>query len=93
MSERLKFPGPASYYQAFGLNETQIETIRSAVPKRHYYVVSPEGFGFVDLQLGPVALAFVAAGSKEEIARVNELSPEFGDEWPARWLKEQGIAV
>jgi type IV secretion/conjugal transfer VirB4 family ATPase len=86
-----EFPGPASYYQAFGLNETQIETIRSAVPKRHYYVVSPEGCRLIDLQLGPVALSFVAAGSKEDIARVNALCAKFGDEWPHVWLREKGV--
>jgi type IV secretion system protein TrbE len=83
--------GPAGYYSDFGLNETQIETIRTAVPKRHYYVVSPAGCRLVDLQLGPIARAFVAAGSKEDIARVSTLSEQYGDEWPHVWLREKGI--
>ena len=86
-----EFPGPAAFYHAFGLNEQQIETIRSAIPKRHYFVVSPSGSRLIDLQLGPVALAFVGAGSKEEIAHVNRLSAEHGDGWPEVWLKERGI--
>jgi type IV secretion system protein VirB4 len=85
------FPGPAAQYQAFGLNEQQIATIASAVPKRHYYVVSPSGSRLIDLQLGPIALAFVAAGSKEQIARVNALEAEYGNAWPAVWLRENGI--
>jgi type IV secretion system protein VirB4 len=84
-------PGPAAYYHAFGLNETQIETIRSAIPKRHYYVVSPEGCRLIDLQLGPMALSFVAAGSKEDITRVNALSARHGVGWPDVWLKERGM--
>jgi type IV secretion system protein VirB4 len=83
-------PGPAAHYQAFGLNETQIATIQSATPKRHYYVVSPEGCRLIDLQLGPIALSFVAAGSKEQIARVNALARQHGENWPLIWLHETG---
>ena len=85
-------PGPAAHYQAFGLNETQIGTIQSATPKRHYFVTSPDGCRLIDLQLGPCALAFVAAGSKEQIARVNALSAEYGNAWPSVWLRENGLA-
>jgi len=44
-----EYPGPAAHYQAFGLNQTQIDIIASATPKRHYYVVSPEGCRLIDL--------------------------------------------
>ena len=86
-----EYPGPAAHYQAFGLNETQIATIQSATPKRHYYVVSPDGCRLIDLQLGPIALAFVAAGSKEQIARVNSLVDAHGEDWPRVWLRENGL--
>jgi type IV secretion system protein VirB4 len=85
-----EFPGPAMYYRGFGLNDTHIEIIRSAIPKRHYYVVSPSGCRLIELQLGPVALAFVATGSKEQIARVLALSARHGERWPHAWLEEQG---
>jgi type IV secretion/conjugal transfer VirB4 family ATPase len=88
-----EYPGPAAHYQAFGLNETQIATIQSATPKRHYYVVSPEGCRLIDLQLGPIALAFVAAGSKEQIARVNSLAATHGENWPRVWLRENGLSA
>jgi type IV secretion system protein TrbE len=87
-----EYPGPAAHYQAFGLNETQIATIQSATPKRHYYVVSPDGCRLIDLQLGPIALAFVAAGSKEQIATVSQIAAAHGDDWPRVWLQENGIA-
>lgn len=86
------YPGPAAHYQAFGLNEVQIATVAAATPKRHYYVTSPDGCRLIDLQLGPVALAFVGAGSKEQIARVNALEAGLGDGWPGEWLRENGIA-
>ncbi|MDA8250716.1 MAG: transporter [Rhodospirillales bacterium] len=49
-------PGPRDLYAAMGLNDTQIEIIRTATKKRHYYLVSPEGRRLFDLGLGPVAL-------------------------------------
>ena len=54
----------------YHLNETQIEIIRTATPKRHYYVTGPSGCRLIDLQLGPIARAFAAAGSKEQIAQI-----------------------
>ena len=47
-------PGPRDLYEAMGLNETQIEIIRTATKKRHYYLVSPEGRRLFDLGLGPI---------------------------------------
>ena len=85
-------PGPVTFYKAFGLNDTQIDIILEATPKRHYYVVQPDGCRLIDLQLGPKALAFAGAGSKQAIARVNELEARHGADWPAVWLGEQGIA-
>lgn len=84
-------PGPVTFYRAFGLNDTQIDLIREATPKRHYYVTQPDGCRLVDLQLGPKALAFAGAGSKPAIARINELEARHGADWPAVWLEEQGI--
>ena len=87
-----EYPGPAAHYQAMGLNETQIGTIAGAVPKKHYYVVSPEGCRLIDLQLGPIALSFVGAGSKEDIARINALEAEYGNRWPMLWLRDRGVS-
>ena len=64
-------PGPRDLYAAMGLNETQIEIIRTATKKRHYYLVSPEGRRLFDLGLGPVALAFAGVSSKEQIAHLD----------------------
>lgn len=87
-------PGPAAYYRSFGLNDVQIEIIRKATPKRHYYVVSPAGSRLIDLQLGPKALAVCGTpGTDENVARVNYLSERYGDQWTDVWFKELGIAA
>ena len=84
-------PGPRDLYASMGLNETQIETIRTATKKRHYYLVSPEGRRLFDLGLGPVALAFAGISSKEQLAHLRTLEELEGDRWPFAWLEEQGI--
>jgi type IV secretion system protein VirB4 len=84
-------PGPRDLYEAMGLNETQIEIIRSATKKRHYYLVSPEGRRLFDLGLGPAALSFAAVSSKEQISHLSGLAQREGDRWPFAWLEEKGV--
>ena len=84
-------PGPRDLYEAMGLNETQIEIIRSATKKRHYYLVSPEGRRLFDLGLGPIALSFAGISSKEQIAHLSRLAQREGETWPFAWLDEQGL--
>jgi type IV secretion system protein VirB4 len=81
----------AGFYRAFGLNETQIEIIRTATKKKHYYLVSPEGRRLFDLALGPVALAFAGATSPEDITRIRQLERVHGRDWPFAWLEAQGV--
>lgn len=52
-------------YAKFGLNEAQLSIIASATPKRDYYLTSEVGNRLFSLNLGPVALAFCGATSKE----------------------------
>jgi type IV secretion system protein TrbE len=73
-------------YRRIGLSERQIEILSMAIPKRHYYYMSPLGNRLFDLGLGPAALAFVGATGKEDLAFIRELRDEFGSEWPAEWL-------
>ena len=65
--------GPGDLYQLIGLNETEIDLIKSATKKRHYYYTSAEGRRLFDLRLGPVALAFTAVSSRDDLARVRAL--------------------
>lgn len=80
-------------YVGMGLNETQINIIARATPKRDYYVASPLGRRQVQLALGPKTLAFVGSSDKESIARIQELAAEYGSGgWQYEWLRERGAA-
>ena len=83
--------GQRELYSGMGLNETQLNIIASSVPKRDYYLVSPQGRRRVQLALGPQTLAFVGASDKDSIARIRALSGQYGaNGWQQVWLKERG---
>ncbi|MBD5655583.1 MAG: hypothetical protein IAI50_10470 [Candidatus Eremiobacteraeota bacterium] len=77
-------------YRQIGLTDRQIEILSYAMPKRQYYYMSPQGQRLFDLGLGPVALSFIGAGGKEDLAAVRRLSAAFGDDWPAEGLWSRG---
>ena len=85
-------PGTREFYERIGFNERQIEIVATAIPKRDYYVVSPEGRRLFDMALGPVALSFVGASGKEDLKRIRALHFEHGAAWPLHWLQQRGIA-
>lgn len=83
-----------SLYQKIGLTERQLDIISNiAIPKRHYYVVTPEGnrlidFGFNDVKA--LTLAFIGL-SKENSKALIECIKNHGDGWPYYWLKSKGF--
>lgn len=81
----------AGAYQALGLSQRQIELIKHAVPKRHYYYSSPLGKRLFELGLGPVALSFLGAGSREDLSAMRALMARFPQTWPAEWLRRRGL--
>lgn len=83
--------GAREFYERIGFNDRQIEIVATAIPKRDYYVVSPEGRRLFDMALGALALSFVGASSKEDLKRIRSLSREVASEWPQTWLKERGV--
>jgi type IV secretion/conjugal transfer VirB4 family ATPase len=85
-------PGPVDFYRLFGLNDAQIDIIRTAIPKQQYYYTSPSGCGLIEPQLGPITLAFAGAGSREDIEDVQRFVSLYGDQWPYRWLDRKGIS-
>jgi type IV secretion system protein VirB4 len=85
-------PGTREFYERIGFNERQIEIVATAIPKREYYVASPEGRRLFDMSLGRVTLAFVGAASKDNIKRIQDLAEAHGARWPVAWLTERGIA-
>jgi type IV secretion system protein VirB4 len=84
-------PGTREFYERIGFNERQIEIVATAIPKRDYYVVSPEGRRLFDMALGPLALSFVGASGKEDLKRIRSLQSEHGPEWPIHWLQTRGF--
>jgi type IV secretion system protein VirB4 len=93
-------PNPAAkeadnkiFYQAFGLNERQIEIISSSVRKKHYYVTARDvGHRLIDLGLKNIELAFYGAGTNpQDRQKVKELKNNYKDEWVSKWLEYRGL--
>lgn len=91
-NDRAIEPQAKAVYEAFGLNDRQIEIIARAVPKRDYYFQSRAGNRLFDLSLGPVALAFTAASTKQDHALMDELIAARGLKAFANiWLRAQDL--
>ncbi|MDQ0561873.1 type IV secretion system protein VirB4 [Rhizobium mesoamericanum] len=84
-------PGTREFYERIGFNERQIEIVSNAIPKREYYVATPEGRRLFDMALGPIALSFVGASSKQDLKRIRALKAEHGHVWPIHWLETRGV--
>ena len=79
-------------YESFGLNERQLQILQQAIPKREYYHQSREGNRLFELGLGELALAFCAAGSPQDHARINKVLGEHGvDHFAIHYLQERGL--
>jgi type IV secretion system protein VirB4 len=83
--------GTRDFYERIGFNRRQIEIVATAIPKREYYVASPEGRRLFDMALGPLTLSFVGASSKDDLKHIRALHEEHGPEWPLHWLHKRGI--
>lgn len=83
--------GTREFYERIGFNERQIEIVANAIPKREYYVATPEGRRLFDMSLGPVALSFVGASGKDDLKRIRVLRQEHGHDWPIQWLETRGV--
>ena len=82
-------------YQAFGLNERQIDIISEAQRKRHYYVTARDaGHRLIDLGLRDLELAFYGAGTSGiERQKLKELKQEYGEDWVEQWLRFKGVKL
>jgi type IV secretion system protein TrbE len=80
-------------YLRAGLTEFECDIITKLTRKQDYYYVSPSGRRPFALDLGPVALSFVGAGSGEDLARIRHLSRVDSVNWPATWLRERGLGA
>lgn len=80
-------------YRSLGLNGTQIDIVSSMVRRRDYYYTSPLGRRRYRLDLGPVALSFVAVSGKEEVAAARQVMEKHGQGWQMRWLEQKGARL
>jgi type IV secretion system protein VirB4 len=78
-------------YHRFGLTDRQTAIIAEATPKRHYYYVSPLGRRLFQFALGPVALAFITAGSKDDVISARRMIQEYGEPWTTEWLRRRDL--
>jgi type IV secretion system protein VirB4 len=91
-NERAIEPQITAIYRRFGLNDTQVEIIARATPKRDYYCQSRRGNRLFELGLGPIALAFCAASSKADHASIDRVLAEHGAEgFVEAWLAEREL--
>ena len=91
-NDRAIEPQARAVYEQFGLNERQIEILAGATPKRDYYYQSRQGNRLFELDLGPVALAFCAASTSQNLALMDELIAAHGvEEFADSWLRAREL--
>lgn len=79
------------YADKLGLNAAQIASLCSVERKRWYLFAQGSRSRLFTLDMGPVARAFLSAGSKPELGQIALLSREHGDDWPRIWLAQRGL--
>jgi type IV secretion system protein TrbE len=78
-------------YHKFGLSDRQVDIISESAPKRDYYYDSPLGRRLFQFALGPAALAFIGAGTKEDMFEAQRLMAEHGERWRVEWLRKHQL--
>ncbi|MGS0741427.1 TraG/VirB4 family ATPase [Glaciimonas sp. GG7] len=96
---RILLPNPAAtsddgykLYKELGLTYREAELLQYGVNKRDYFFSSPSGRRMFQLELGPVALSFVATSGKDDRVNARKLKQLHGDGWVSHWLSERGIS-
>ena len=84
-------PQTRELYRKFGLSDRQTDIIAEATSKRDYYYVSPLGRRLFQFALGPAALAFIGASSKEDVLAARRMIAEHGEHWRVEWLRARGL--
>jgi type IV secretion system protein VirB4 len=81
-------PKVRQWYANWGLNERQIATIASMVPKRQYYFANVLGSRCYELESGPIQVALLSAASAEERPLLLKLIQEYPDTFAVHWLRD-----
>ncbi|MDR6623816.1 conjugal transfer protein TrbE [Caulobacter segnis] len=91
-NDRAVEPLSRQAYEAFGLNDRQIELIARATPKRDYYLQSRRGNRLFELQLGPVALALCGSSDPANQTLIDQLLAKPSDlSFLVRFLAARGL--
>ncbi len=91
-NDRALEPQQRETYAQFGLNARQIEIIAQATPKQDYYFQSRSGNRLFDLALGPVALAFSASSSKDDLKAMRAIWTDTpGEDFAPAWLHHKDL--
>jgi type IV secretory pathway VirB4 component len=81
-------------YRKMGLSDRQLEIISHiGIPKRHYYIVTPEGNRLIDLgfsAIKPIALAFIGLSLDQSHALI-ACKTKYKNEWVYNWLIQNGF--
>lgn len=78
-------------YQAFGLNDRQLQILTQAKPKKEYYYVSELGCRLYDLNLEPEALAYCAV-NKQDLIACKRIIAEYGKaNFVQKWREYKGL--
>jgi type IV secretion/conjugal transfer VirB4 family ATPase len=86
-----KNAGSRKFYERLGLNNRELDILQTAIPKKHYYVISKLGRRLVDLGAGRVALSWVGVNGREERQLVQSLMDQFPDSWRTEWMRLKGL--
>jgi type IV secretion/conjugal transfer VirB4 family ATPase len=82
-------------YASMGLNAREIEIVRTSQPQRHVYYKTPLGSRLFELTPGPLTHAFLSTPEGKSNAElrtmVDQVAAEFGEAWPAEWLRRLGL--
>lgn len=78
-------------YKMIGLTNREIDLLVIGTPKRDYFFTNPAGRRLFQLELGPVALAWVAASGVDDRKKVKELVKLHGSDWVPYWVKRQHL--
>ncbi|MDD3444668.1 MAG: conjugal transfer protein TrbE [Zavarzinia sp.] len=71
-------PTTRPIYEAFGLNDRQIQILAQAIPKRQYYYQSSAGNRLFELALSRFAVTVCGSSSKADLAVFDQLVAEHG---------------
>ena len=91
-NDRAIEPQSRTAYAAFGLNDTQIELVARAAPKRQYYLQSSRGNRLFELGLGPIALALCGASDPATQIHIDAILAEHGEAgFAGHFLRSAGL--